>query len=233
MRSTILAISLAFSSAVSAQTITIPADGSLFCENTEHMMKIVMAALVGQKPDKFDSCIVLRGGTKIAASKVEKMASGAFDLGVGTVLDGTLAGKTGAFLMVAAASEKPVERPTSWGRTFKRISPNEVRNAPTKWEGRDIEFRNVNVYWVDDNDVRFVTDHRVTLFARDVRGAHGDREFLKANCETEDEALSRKCLVTVRFKYDEHDVDQPTGIVKRTVLRSADVEVERIQQRRR
>lgn len=232
MRLKITALLIAASTSVSAQTVTIPASGSLFCEDPKIMLQIVMATLMGAKPDNFESCFTLKGGTQIAADKMEQM-SDSVRLGIGKISDGPSAGKSGAFIMVSETQAKPVEKPTSWGRTFKRISPNEVRNAPTKWEGRDIEFRNVNVYWVDDNDVRFVTEARVTLFAKEVRGANADREFLRANCETEDEALSRKCLVTVRFKYDEHDVDQPTGIVKRTVLRSADVEVERIPQRRR
>lgn len=89
-----------------------------------------------------------------------------------------------------------------------------MRATPDKWKGRDIEFRNVNVYWVDDDDVRLITSDSLTVFARGVRGG---AQF-KDKCETAKEALSSKCRATIRFSYDVYDVDQPSGLMKRTVL---------------
>lgn len=60
---------------------------------------------------------------------------------------------------------------------FKLVDPNDVRNTPEKWQGRKIQFNNVRVYWVADNDVRIITNTSLTLFARAVLAAGGHRSL--------------------------------------------------------
>jgi hypothetical protein len=110
---------------------------------------------------------------------------------------------------------------------FKTISPSDVRATPSKWVGRNLEFKNVSVYWVEDDDVRFVTTDLLTLFAKKVQGSTADIEYLKNNCETLREVVSGKCRVSVKFNYTEHDTDNPTSSSNRTVLTASEVFVTR------
>jgi hypothetical protein len=127
----------------------------------------------------------------------------------------------------AAKKEEPA------ARSFKVVSPADVRNTPDKWIGRDIQFSRVNVYWVADDDVRFLTGVNLTLFGEDVRGDAKTITHLKENCETSREANSGKCVVNVKFKYTRHGEDSPGGLYKRTVLSSDDIEVELTARQRR
>lgn len=128
-------------------------------------------------------------------------------------------------------SEKPVGEPQ---KEFKTISPRDVRNTPDKWVGRDIRFTNVNVYWVDDEDIRILTGSNLTLFSvRALRGDPRTVEQFKRNCETEREATSPKCRTNVRFSYIRHSEDSPGGLFKRTVLITNDAEIEVSPPRRR
>lgn len=115
-------------------------------------------------------------------------------------------------------------------RTYKRVSPRDLRNAPDKWQGRDIEFANVQVYWTDDDDVRITANTNVMLLARSVSST--DARFLRSECKTELEASMRKCRVTARFRLDRYGEDKPVGILKRTVLVARDVELIRAGKKR-
>lgn len=133
----------------------------------------------------------------------------------------------------AAPTAPAVAAPPPVKRVFKVVGPEDVRNTPKKWEGRDIRFERVRVYWVADDDVRFLTRANLTLFGEDVRGDARTIAFLKENCETSREADMAKCVVSVNFRYTRHGEDNPGGLMKRTVLATDDIEVERPAQRRR
>lgn len=121
---------------------------------------------------------------------------------------------------------------TAAPQDFKVVDPNDIRNTPTKWQGRPIQFNNVRVYWVSDTDVRILTNINLTLFAVKVVGPPEAIQFYKSNCETEREATSQKCRASVRFTYLKHGEDTPSGLMKRTVLISNDVTFVRSQGRR-
>lgn len=208
-----------------SEDVTIGSDGSLFCLDADEMTEIVKAVVAGKAPPPMKSCSVLPAGTKVSTVKTEELTKGV-KIAVGIVQDGPMAKKPGVMILAGAtAPAGAAEKPTSWGRTYKRVSASDVRNTPNKWSGRDLEFTNVNVYWVDNDDVRFITDKGVVVFASDVRGANADREFYKGGCETEAEAFSKKCRATIRFKYDRFQEDNPSPLMKRTVLQTADLEV--------
>ena len=103
-------------------------------------------------------------------------------------------------------------------RNFKSIDPDDVRNTPGKWAGRDIEFASVQVYWVDDNDVRLLTHSALTVFAKSLTGSLADVAHFRANCETAKESNLPSCRARLRFSYSRHSEDMPTGLRKRTVI---------------
>lgn len=132
-----------------------------------------------------------------------------------------------------AINSTPTPAPVEAKRTYKIVGPEDVRNTPSKWIGRDIQFERVRVYWVADDDVRFLTRANLTLFGEDVRGDPQTLDFLRANCETAREVDMSKCVVSIKFRYTRHGEDNPGGLMKRTVLASDDIEVHRPLQRRR
>lgn len=217
-------------SAALAETVTVQGSGGVFCDDPDELKAMLLASLTKTVTPKVKTCSTISNGTKIDAIQTEKLGDSVI-VGVGSFQGADGATRTGAFTF-ALASAEPTPKPTSAGRTYKRVGANDVRNTPTKWAGRDIEFANVNVYWVDDDDVRFVTSSSLTLFGSDIRGMPADIAFLKQNCETEGEALSRKCRVNVKFKYDSHSEDTPSGLRKRIVLRSSDIEAVRVGAKR-
>jgi hypothetical protein len=129
-------------------------------------------------------------------------------------------------LAVSALASLAIMAVAAEAQEFKRVAPADVRNAPEKFQGRSIEFTNVNVYWVAENNVRILTGAGLMLLARNV--AENDASaFFARECGTEDMAVSSRCRATVRFSFDRHDVDNPTGERKRTVLLSWDAELTR------
>lgn len=109
-------------------------------------------------------------------------------------------------------------------RDFKRLAPDDLYSAPTKWVGQPIELADVYVYWVGDDDVRLVVRNNLAVFAsRVVPGFDATR--LKSRCETVETAFTAKCKATVRFTYHWAGEDILSGYVRRIVLKSADAEL--------
>jgi hypothetical protein len=235
---------VALSTAASATETVIAAPDSMYaCETSDQMKTFFVAMFFGGKASDL-KCDTIPAGTRFLADNVRRVNGFISGDGVANDFRG---GVPFAFFGVAETQELPAAAPPSppppappvaaqlpvpeWAkpapppppppRTFKAISPSDVRATPGKWQGRDIEFRNVYVYWVDDDDIRLVTSDSLTVFAKRVRGG----EQLKDKCETAKEALSAKCRATVRFSYHSYDVDQPSGLAKRTVLMTLDAEL--------
>ena len=216
---------IALSSDAPAMETIIAGRGSMYaCDNPVRMKTFIVGMFFGGESDDL-KCDQIPDGTRIVADNVKRVNG--FISGSGTAND-FRKGMAFAFfgfaesIPPAGASSPTPPEPTKPAptyvppipRSFKVVSPSDVRATPDKWKGRDIEFRNVNVYWVDDDDVRLITSDSLTVFARSVRGG----EQFKDKCETAKEALSSKCRATIRFSYDVYDVDQPSGLMKRTVL---------------
>jgi hypothetical protein len=209
-----------------ASEIIVGSKGGFYCTDADDMQKVIIEALQGKMKDVPKSCKMLTPGQKIDVIKKEDISSEVV-MGVGKIAEIP----TPVIFSLSTSSTINNAPRSSEGREFKRVSPSDVRNTPAKWAGRDIQFSNVQIYWVADDDVRIITNDSVTLFASTIRGLESDISFLRKNCETEKEALSRLCRANVRFSYNEHSTDQPTGIFKRTVLQSNDVELIRIKSR--
>ncbi len=204
-------------------TLTVPTKGAVYCIDPDDIIK--MAA--GQKAN--GTCGVIPGGSKIAAVGVQ--TTNGITGGYG-IVDGINNGKAVAFVFSQedANQAAPEKKAPFEARTFKRVSPADVEATPDKWKNRDIEFQNVNVYWVSDDDVRFVTSANVTVFASDVQGENV--AFYRDNCETAKEAFSSKCRVTIRFSYAWHGEDNPSSRSTRTVLKTTDIQIQRRGPRR-
>jgi hypothetical protein len=225
----ILGAALMAAAPATASEFIVGRDGGIYCTSVDDMKRIIVAAAAGTKGVLPGSCKAMPAGQKIMIVTRDDISDG-FIMGLG-LIDGV---KDPVFFTASTASgpaASTAKARTSEGRDFKRVSPADVRNTPTKWEGRDVQFTGVNVYWVDDDDVRIVTKDTVTLFASHVRGTPADIGFLRENCETEREALSNKCRVNVRFSFASHGTDKPTGMFTRTILRSSDVELIRPSRR--
>lgn len=201
--------------------------GGLFCEDAHQLAAYALAASKGLNPgpEGLSSCFVLAAGTT-----VDLESQTTFDgvqYGVATALTPRGVRVAGGFVAPVAPAPAPTPPPASWTgvRNYKTVSPEDVRATPKKWSNRYISFKSVQVYWVEDNDVRLLTSASLTLFARSVKGDARLVERLKHGCETVREALSRTCRVSVRFAYENFNEDTPTGLVKRTVLEAAEVEL--------
>ncbi|MEG4634912.1 hypothetical protein QUB56_36210, partial [Microcoleus sp. AR_TQ3_B6] len=73
---------------------------------------------------------------------------------------------------------------------------------------------------------RILTGAELMLQVRSV--THNDAsKFFARECETQSAALSPKCRASARFVFDRHNVDNPTGTMKRRVLLSWDAELQR------
>jgi hypothetical protein len=237
---------VALSTGVPAMETVIAARDSMYaCDNSDQMKAFFLAMFFGGKSSDL-KCDTIPAGMRFLGDNVRRVNGFISGDGVANDFRG---GLPFAFFGVAETEEPPAATPPApappvaaqlpvpeWAkpapapapayvppppRTFKTISPSDVRATPSKWQGRDIEFRNVYVYWVDDDDIRLVTSDSLTVFAKRVRGG----EQLKDKCETAKEALSSKCRAAVRFSYYSYDVDQPSGLAKRTVLMTLDAEL--------
>lgn len=236
-RITGIACGAVIAGATLAAEFTVPPRGGLYCESVDDITKFMIAAQraekTGEKPTLPAGCGVLFPGQ--AGEILDLKRTGEFVTGR-MIIKGVAGGRPIAFFSIEKANEEAPKPPPpipTGPRNYKVVSPADVRNSPDKWEGRDIEFKRVNVYWVGDDDVRFITRESLTLFAVDVKGDPAALSFLRENCETEREALSGKCAVSVKFRYFKHSEDNPGGLFKRTVLLSNDLIVERSERRRR
>lgn len=206
-----------------ADQIVAGKSGAIICKDASELFAASEAALKGNTIS--NDCEFLPAGTEINSIFVK--AEGALRVGLGDAKKPDGKTRSGAFLVtVEDASTKP-PAPASADRVFKVVSPIDVLATPSKWIGRDIEFRNVRTYWVADDDVRFITGTDLTLFGRSVRGPEAGIKFLRENCETQQEMFMAKCRVNVRFSYQKHGEDTPNGFRKRTVLISDDIEIAR------
>lgn len=221
MKVAALSIMLAILACGSAQAEKVYAGsrGGFSCEDQNDVIVTAAGRLKAADFPLGKSCSAIEPYTTIDAIKSDAL-NDETTFGVGTIKGGD------KIIFVVYRDVIPV---TSHGRTFKRVSPVDVRNTPSKWKGRDIEFASVNVYWVADDDVRLLTT-ALTVFATKVRGSAV--EFLRKECETQAEAVSSKCRVMARIKYAEHDEDKPDGFSSRTILKTADVELIRNAARR-
>jgi hypothetical protein len=212
-----------FANPAVAEVYKLGSQGALYCE-TEEKLQAFMIKSLSQSASEADKkgCGVLPPATVGSVGSLFKNG----DITTGDIsVEGINSGKSVSFLatqpleVVSASSSnaKKVDK-TDFSGTFKVISPDDVRATPNKWVSRDIEFKNINVYWVDDNDVRFLTSTMLTLFSRNVSGSAVDIAYLKNNCETSKEATSSKCRVSVKFNYTQHSEDSPNGLSKRTIL---------------
>jgi hypothetical protein len=209
--------------------------GAIYCETEKDLALIVATSLSKNKdvPSPNGCGTIPPGavGSLIELKRVESFVSGA------VVIAFVAKGKPVYFLTVEDEIDKKqiaTKTESTDSQILKNhriISPRDVRNTPDKWQNRPIEFKSINVYWVDNNDVRFITSESVTLFATDVSGDENTLKYLKENCETEREAISLKCRVNVKFSYYKSGEDQPSGWAKRTTLISADAIVTRVVRR--
>jgi hypothetical protein len=184
-------------------------DGAAYCVDADDFERI----LKKEKPRS--NCGVIPPGTTTFVTVTKEIGDMSAGLGIA---DGINDGKPIHILFVGKTAEAPRSFDT---RQFKRVDAPDIRNTPEKWIGRDIEIRNVNVYWVADDDVRFLTNSSLTIFGSKVQGA--DADFLRENCETQREAASSKCRANIRFSYSWHGEDNPGGLAKRVVIKTSDV----------
>lgn len=224
-------IFFAFTSVCFAEEIIIGSKGGVSCDDPKDLEHMIASAATGKNITSSGSCRMLPKGTKIETIKYEKIGDGII-MGIGKII-GTINNKdviifTSFIEEIQNTSTTKSKQEKQLTRSFKLVSPTDVKNTPTKWMERDIEFTSINVYWVEDDDVRILTGTTLTLFAKKVIGSESDIKFLKNNCETANESSSRKCKAKVRFSYSEHSEDMPSGIRKRTVIISDDVELIRV-----
>lgn len=212
-----------------AENYVVGPKGGVYCKTPDELSNQIMSAMKGTH-ESFPGCGVLNPGTPITTSYLDK--SSGIVVGAGTSPN-ILGGVVFAFTTVegdgaaappakAAPPKAPAGDPS---RTYKVIGPEDVRNTPGKWVGRDLAFKNIHVYWVQDDDVRFITHAMVTVFAKNVSGDEKDLNFLRTNCETSKEADLPKCRVTIHFSYDKFDEDHPTPTVTRLVVDTSDIAV--------
>lgn len=230
MRGFVLAVLIGLVGApAAAETITAGSGGGFWCLSEEDFAGTVAGKYDASKDKLGPSCRKIASGAAVEASLAEKKPGLAY--GVGR-FDGK---ESMPFLVFqdeasaqqpAATAKAPADVPFDAKRAFKRVSPADVRNSPDKWQGRPIEFADVQVYWIDDKEVRVLTKTNVTLFLGKYV-ANDDMKHFSQECETEAEALSKKCRATVRFVYSKHLEDNPTSSMTRTVLISRDAELTR------
>lgn len=203
-------------------------NGGVFCRDASQIEGAILALSSGQaiRGTHVSSCFALPPRITIdieSQATVEGVQRGA-----ATVYAPTGERVVGVFASSIDAQFKATPRPSP--RSFKSVSPTDVRATPAKWVARDLEFSNVRVYWVDDDDVRFLTNASLTVFASAVRGDARLVAALKSGCETAKESDLARCRVAIRFSYQRHGEDKPNGYLSRTVIETDDVEV--IQKRR-
>lgn len=197
------AVPLLASWSARAETMTAGERGGFWC-TIESDFNGTLAGKFKSRPDKVGpSCEVIRPGGPILDPRDVVAAN-----------DGAVRGR--ADFMYGGSAFFYANLPTG---SFKRVSPEDVRNAPDKWKDRDIEFQNVHVYWVDIMDVRIVTATNLTVFARFNEESDTTRWFEK-NCDTQEAALSSRCAASMRFRYVGAGTDTADGYSVRYVLRA-------------
>jgi hypothetical protein len=225
------AAAVSSTAAVALEPIVAGREGLYACDNIVQMKTFMVELFFGGKSDDL-KCSSIPAGTRILGDNVRRVngfisgdgVANSFRNGVAFAFFGIAEPQQSPAAAAPPAAAPPAPPPVYVPpppRVFKVISPSDVRATPDKWQGRDIEFRNVNVYWVDDDDIRITTSDSLTVFVKRVRGGGQ----LKDKCETVKDAVSSKCRATVRFSYQAYDVDQPSGLAKRTVLVTNDAEL--------
>ena len=205
-----------------SQTVVANDAGGFWCATEEDFSKTVRGDFQKTDSQMGPSCRAIAGGTTVKASVSDKKPGMAYGVA-------SFDGKDDVPFLIfqdAEAAGSPASPALSEKRTFKRVSPVDVRNSPSKWMGRPIEFARVQVYWIDEGEIRVLTDGGLTLFiGKYVQ--NDDVKFFAKECETQDEALSPKCRASVRFVYSKHLEDNPTSSMTRTILISRDAELKR------
>jgi hypothetical protein len=230
-RSFALVFILAVSGPAMAENYIVGVKGGMYCKTPDDLTNQIAAAMNGSH-ESFPGCGMLKPGALISTTVLNKIKG--LVGGQGTS-PGVLAGGDFAFTAVdeevgavSAPSPRPATAKAPAGdstRSYKVVGYDDVRASPAKWLGRDLAFRAVQVYWVEDNDVRFITNSMVTVFGKNIVAPTKDIEYLRANCETSKEAFSSKCRATIHFSYSNFDEDHPTPLVKRLVIMSDDIAV--------
>lgn len=233
MRCYFAAVALIVSAlSASAEQITLPSDGALFCEDIDQMKSLLESTIAGKPPEPPSSCTVLKPGVSIETIKIDNYGD-SVKVGLGIVADGERAGKIGAFILVSKSGQAPSAAPPAeprGPRTYKTVDALDIRATPGKWKNRDVEVKRVHVYWVEEGDIRVLLGGDVTLFVKTMNGR--DWQHFKNECETAREAVSGKCLADARFRFYDHDEDKPNGYEKRTILTGTTVELSRVRKRR-
>jgi hypothetical protein len=91
---------------------------------------------------------------------------------------------------------------------------SEIALAPRKYFGKPIEVRGLFCYYADVEDYRcnaiIPAAPLAVIFTKAITPAAA-RQAIEANCDTAQKAIrSPRCRVTLRFSYDEDDVDEDT-----------------------
>lgn len=208
----------------------ISVNGGVFCRDAAQIESAIIALSSGQniRGSHVSSCFALP--PRITIDIESQTTIDGVQRGAATAYAPTGERVVGVFASLIAAQVKTTPRTPPPARSFKTVSPTDVRATPAKWVARDLEFSNVRVYWVDDDDVRFLTNASLTVFASAVRGDARLVSALKSGCETAKETELARCRVAIRFSYNLHGEDKPNGYLTRTVIETDDVEV--IQKRR-
>lgn len=101
----------------------------------------------------------------------------------------------------------------------------EIALAPRKYVGKPVEVRGLFCYYADVGDYRCNAVNQespmAVVFAKAIT-PDAARQAIEANCDTAEKAIrSQRCRVTLRFSYDEDDVDQDLvgGSIDRIIVR--------------
>lgn len=221
MRLLVAGLSIMIATVAHAESFTVPGTGALRCDTVDDLQAFLTKSLTGEKADA-SKCAVIEKGAVIDVIWINAASGMRTGMATSPAING---GKPFAVLSPeAAAAETPAAQPKAADETrvYKQVSPADVAATPTKWMGRDLEFKTVQVYWVDDDDVRLLTSQMMTIFVQRPRGSASDVEYFRKNCETSKEATSPKCRARVRFNYSDYGTDKPNGYMLRTVLKSSD-----------
>lgn len=147
---------------------------------------------------------------------------------------GTAVAQTAPGVVTVPATVASTEKASSAApKNYKKVAIRDIIATPSKWQNRDVELASVNVYFVEDDDIRLLTSEMATIFV--VANATDPKTlaYFKENCETSAEANSGKCRASVKFSYFDHGEDKPNGFRTRTTLTSRDAILTRSGGKRR
>lgn len=121
------------------------------------------------------------------------------------------------------ASPKASAAPT----TYKVVDADDVFVAPAKYQDKPIEIRRVRCFHADKAEYRCIGTGSltVTIFASSIR-PQAEREAIEEDCgEIRKMLSSPKCLKTIRFVPAKHSEDLVSGMQKRMVVITPEIEV--------